>query len=100
MAKATKGQVEEILSELGKKIDILIKETKNAGGDVRDDIEERIKELKKRKSKLEEDFKSYKDKNDDKWQEIKQHIVSAVHELKLAVETAFKDSQKGKEKKK
>lgn len=96
MAKDTKGQVEEILSELGKKIDVLIGETKNAGGEVRDDIEEKIKELKKRKSKLESDFRSYKDKNDDKWQEIKQHLVSAVHELKLAVETAFKDSQKAK----
>ncbi len=99
MAKSNKGQIEEILAELGKKIDLLIVETKNAGDDVRDDIEERIKELKKRKSKLESDYKSYKDKNDDKWQEIKQHLISAVQELKLAVETAFSDSQKGKKKK-
>ena len=96
MAKDTKGQVEEILSELGKKIDVLIQETKSAGGEVRDDIEDRIKDLKKRKSKLESDFRAYKDKNDDKWQEIKQHLVTAVHELKLAVETAFTDSQKKK----
>lgn len=99
MAKNTKGQVEEILAELGKKIDLLIVETKNAGGDVRDDIEERIKELKSRKSKLESEFKAYKDKNDDKWQEIKNHLVTAVQELKLAVETAFRDSQKGQKKK-
>lgn len=98
MAKDTKGQVEEILSELGKKIDVLINETKNAGGEVRDDIEDRIRELKKRKSKLESDFRAYKDKNDDKWQEIKQHLVTAVQELKLAVETAFTDSQKKKKK--
>ena len=96
MAKDTKGQVEEILSELGKKIDLLIQETKSAGGEVRDDIEDRIKDLKKRKSRLESDFRAYKDKNDDKWQEIKQHLVTAVHELKLAVETAFTDSQKKK----
>lgn len=99
MAKNTKGQVEEILAELGKKIDLLIVETKNSGGEVRDDIEERIKELKSRKSKLESDFKKYKDKNDDKWQEIKNHLVTAVQELKLAVETAFRDSQKGQKKK-
>ncbi len=98
MAKDTKGQVEEILSELGKKIDVLINETKNAGGEVRDDIEDRIRELKKRKSKLESDFRAYKDKNDDKWQEIKHHLITAVHELKLAVETAFTDSQKKKKK--
>ena len=49
MAKDTKGQVEEILSELGKKIDLLIHETKNASGEVRDDIEDRIRDLKKRK---------------------------------------------------
>ncbi len=99
MAKDTKGQVEEILAELGKKIDLLIAETKNASGEVREDIEERIKELKKRKAKLESDFKSYKDKNDDKWQEIKQHLIAAIHELRLAVETAFADSQKTGKKK-
>lgn len=98
MAKDTKGQVEEILAELGKKIDVLIKETKDASGEVRDDIEDKIKDLKSRKSKLENDFKSYKDKNEDKWQEIKHHLVTAIQELRLAVETAFTDSQKKKEK--
>ena len=94
MAKETKGQVEQILTELGKKIDLLILETKDASKEVREDVEIKIVELKKRKKKVEADYNAYKDKNDDKWQDIKQHLVSAVNELKKAVETAFKDSKK------
>ncbi len=94
MAKETKGQVEQILTELGKKIDLLILETKDASKEVREDVEKKIVELKKRKKKVEADYNAYKDKNDDKWQDIKQHLVSAVNELKKAVETAFKDSKK------
>jgi len=94
MAKETKGQVEQILTELGKKIDLLILETKDASKEVREDVEKKIVELKKRKKKVEAEYNAYKDKNDDKWQDIKQHLVSAVNELKKAVETAFKDSKK------
>ena len=53
MAKETKGQVEQILTELGKKIDLLILETKDASKEVREDVEKKIVELKKRKKKVE-----------------------------------------------
>lgn len=86
--KETKGrQVEEILSELGKKIDVLISETKEAKDDVTADIEKKIQELKKRKEKLEKDWEEYKEQ--DKWQETKSHFMNALHEVRAAIDTLF-----------
>ncbi|MFY0606165.1 MAG: hypothetical protein JXR10_05590 [Cyclobacteriaceae bacterium] len=89
----TKGQVENILAELGKKIDVLIEEAKHAGADVRDDLEEKIQKLKKKKEKIEVDFEDYKDKNEDKWQDAKSHLSQALNELVKAVEAVFKDKK-------
>lgn len=96
MAKDTKGQVENLLSELGKKIDHLIEETKGARKDVREDIEAKIVELKKKKDKIEKDFDSYKYQSGDKWTDAKIHLVTALQELKKAVEAVFKDSSQTK----
>ena len=85
-----KGQVENILSELGKKIDHLIVEARDAKDEVREDVEKKIKELKTRKEKLENDFNEYKDKSGDKWQDAKLHLSAALEELKKAVETVIK----------
>ncbi|WP_421876144.1 hypothetical protein [Marinoscillum sp.] len=93
MAKDTKGQVEGILAELGKKIDQLIVEAKGASSEVRDDIEDKIKELKKKKEKIEDDFNEYKHKNGDKWHDAKEHLSAALSELKKAVESVFKDDK-------
>lgn len=94
MSENTKGQVEQILAELGKKMDQLITETKKAGGDVREDLEVRIAELRQKKTKIEEEFSNYKDKNEDKWTEAKQHLGSAMIELKKAIEAVFKETTK------
>ncbi|MFY0599746.1 MAG: hypothetical protein JXR03_08735 [Cyclobacteriaceae bacterium] len=83
-----KGQVEGILSELGKKIDHLIVETKGAKDDVREEVENKIKELKNKKEKLEDDFKEYKDK--EKWNDAKSHLSSAIDELKKALGAVIK----------
>jgi len=84
----TQGRVEDVLKELGRKIDILIEDTKKATGSVRDEAEKKIEELKKRKTKLDEDFHRYKQQ--EKWQEAKSHFSTALHELKQAIESLFK----------
>lgn len=89
MVKDTKGQVESILSELGRKIDHLIVETKGASEDVRKDFEVKINELKKKKEKIEEDFHSYKDKNEDKWKGARDHLNAAAIEMRKALEAIF-----------
>ncbi|MAE86814.1 MAG: hypothetical protein CMB80_29030 [Flammeovirgaceae bacterium] len=94
MSNDTKGQVEGILAELGKKIDQLIVEAKGASKEVRDDVEVKIQELKKKKEKLEDDFNEYKEKNGDKWHDAKSHLMVALSELKKAVESVFRDDKK------
>lgn len=83
-----KGQVEGILSELGKKIDHLIQETKGAKDDVRVEVEKKIADLKDKKEKVEQDFKEYKDK--EKWNDAKSHLSTALDELKKALGSVIK----------
>ena len=75
------GQVEKILKELGRKIDELISEAKGAKNNVRDEAEEKIKDLKGRKAKLEDEFKEFKVKNEGKWEEIKTGDPQKISDL-------------------
>lgn len=88
--ESTKGQVENILTELGKKIDILIEDAKGAKDTIRDDMEEKIEELKQKKAKIEEEFSTYQEKNEGKWDEVKEHLEKALTEIKMAAATAFR----------
>ena len=83
-----KGQIEEILRELGKKIDQLIEDAKGAKDTIRDDIEIQIAELKNKKSEIEDNFKEYKQK-DGRWDDVKDHLEKALSELKKAASSAF-----------
>ena len=86
---STKGQVENILAELGKKIDQLIEDAKGAKDNIRDDLEVKIDELKQKKSKIEDDFQSYQEKNEGKWDDVRDHLDNALTELKMAATSAF-----------
>jgi len=90
MAEDKKGQVENILKELGRKIDVLISDAKEAKDEIRDDIEVKISDLKTRKDTLEDEFEDFKQNNDGKWGEIKSHLKVAAEEIKKAAEAAFK----------
>jgi len=84
------GQVEKIMKELGKKIDELIVGAKDAKDDVKVEVDSKIKDLKKRKGKLEDEFTNFKKNNEGKWEEIKSHLSSAADEIKKAAGAAFK----------
>ncbi len=84
------GQVEKVLKELGKKIDELIIEAKGAKDDIRNKVEEGIKELQKKKSDLDDEYQSFKEKNEGKWGKIKTHVISATEEIKIAAKAAFR----------
>lgn len=94
MANDTKGQVENILTELGKKIDQLISETKDASKDVREEVETKISDLKKKKAGIEKDFEKYKEANGDRWKEAKGHLSTALGEVIKAAEKVFKEANK------
>lgn len=86
----SKGQLESLLAELGKKIDVLIAETKNATADVRKDMESTIQDLKQKRDKLEDEIRGIRDKNEPKWNEAKGHLNAAAGEIKKAIDTLFK----------
>ena len=80
-------KVENMLRELGQKIDVLIAESKGAKDEITKDVEKKIAELKKKKDKLEKEWEEYK--KQDKWQETKSHFTNALHELRAALDTMF-----------
>lgn len=90
MSEKHQGQVESILKELGKKIDQLIVDAKGAKDEVRDEVEEKIKVLRKKKDNLEDEYSEFKQKNEGTWEEIKNHLSAAADEIKQAAEAAFK----------
>lgn len=87
-----KKSVEDILSELGKKIDHLIEETKNAGTKVSKDTEKKIEELKKQKERLEEEIKNRTGSSSEKWVQVRDHLNEAADATRKALETLFKKS--------
>ena len=84
-----KGKVEDILVEIGRKIDHLISETKKAGNMVTAEAEKKIHDLKEQKEKLEEEFQSYSSNRGEKWKNTKTHLNEAVSELRRAAEAFF-----------
>lgn len=92
MASEQAGKIEEMLRELGKKIDHLIEEAKDAKDEIRDDLEVKIKDLKTKKDKIEEDISNYKD--DEKWQETKTHFSKALAEFRQAMESMITSIKK------
>lgn len=90
MGDTTQGQVEKILQELGHKIDQLIEDAKYAKEEVREEVEGRIKDLKKKKVKLEDELNDFKTKNEGTWDDVKHHLKTAAEELKKAAEAVFR----------
>jgi len=87
MQKDETGKVEELLKDLGKRIDLLIEEGKKAKDEIRDDLETKITDLKRKKESLEEEFKT--GKTGEKWKEAKVHLAAAGDELKKAMDSLF-----------
>ncbi|MGB3468672.1 MAG: hypothetical protein WBA74_25530 [Cyclobacteriaceae bacterium] len=86
----SKIQVETILRDLGQKIDALIEEAKDSTGSIREELEEKIELLKKKRDELDESFDTYREKGKDKWEEAKPHLSKAAAELKSALDKLFK----------
>lgn len=87
-----KKNVESILSELGKKIDHLIEETKKAGTRVSEETENKINDLKKQKEKLEEQIKDRAGDSGEKWGQAREHLNEAADAMRKAFEALLKKS--------
>jgi vacuolar-type H+-ATPase subunit I/STV1 len=85
-----KRKVEDILAELGKKIDHLVEETKQAGSKVSADMEEQIAKLKAQKEKLENQINDRSTKSGEKWAEVREHMNDAAAAINKALGVFFK----------
>ncbi|MEQ9467478.1 MAG: hypothetical protein RLN88_08705 [Ekhidna sp.] len=83
-----KRKVEDILAELGKKIDHLVAEAREADGKVSDDMEGHIERLKKQKEKIEEQIRS--SNSGEKWQQAREHLNEAAAAMNKAFTSLFK----------
>ncbi len=84
-----KGKAEKVLSDLGKKIDELIKNSFQEKGELKEEINNRIEELKRDKEKLESELKGFISRNEGKWKEAEIYLKRAAEELKKALEVVF-----------
>ena len=58
--KTTTQEIEDVLREIGDKIEELIQKGAEAGAEVKDDIEQKIADLKSKKTTLEEELQKAK----------------------------------------
>lgn len=87
-----KRKVEDIMAELGKKIDQLVAETKKAGSKVSDDMEDQIAKLKIQKEKLEDQIKNRTANSGEKWGQAREHMNEAAAAINKALGVLFKKS--------
>jgi predicted nucleic acid-binding Zn-ribbon protein len=94
------GKAEKMFKDLGKKIDSFMLELDDAGDNLKDELGSRLEELKKSKDSLGNEYKSFKEKNKDKWAEVENSLEKAGQELKEAFKAAFSKPPKDSEEKK
>lgn len=89
MESEYQGKVEKTLRDLGKKIDELINKSLHEKGDLKEDLNKRIEELKRNKETLETELKDFMSRNEGKWKEAEVYLKRAAEELKKAIEVVF-----------
>lgn len=81
--------IETILQDIGSKIEVLIKKGAEASVELRDDIEEKIQQLKREKDSLEKDFEEKKSHFEDKYKGKKEEMEPKFQESMKHVKEAF-----------
>lgn len=94
----TKGRIENLFSQFGRRLDDLADRVKS--GEIQEDLEERMDELRDSAGQLEEDFRSWKDKNQDRWKEAEDTLEKTANTIKNGVmdiiDRIKKDASSGK----
>lgn len=88
-----KGEMEQILAELGRKMDEIIQKARHASGDLQQEFSGKLDELNRSKEKLEEELKDFT-QDEAKWKEVQARLQNAAHELRQAIELSFKRKPK------
>lgn len=98
--KSTAREIENVLREIGEKIEELVRKGADAGMEAKDEIEKKIQDFKDNKTTLEEEFKKikeileheYREKKEEfepKFQESKGFFKESLRQLGLAFKTLF-----------
>lgn len=74
MDKQEKGKVEQLLSEIGRKIDEVFENSKENREELKKDLKEKLEEVKRTKAKVSKDFQEFTSNNDGKWTKVKEHL--------------------------
>lgn len=84
------GKAEKLFSELGRKIDEILENSKESREELKKDLKVKLDEAKKAKEKLEEDFQEFASNKDGKWTIVRQHLDNALNEVKEAIDSIGK----------
>ncbi|PRY89145.1 hypothetical protein [Mongoliibacter ruber] len=88
-------EVESLLQEIGAKIEELIEKGKEAGGEVKEDIENKINDLRDEKTTLEKEFKKGKAKVEKLYKEKKEEYEPQLSESAVHFKEGFKQILEG-----
>lgn len=88
--KSTTKEIEAVLTEIGSKIEELIKKGAEAGSDVKEDIEQKIKDLKENKTSLEEELRKGKEMLEREFKEKKEELEPKIRESKGFLKEGFR----------
>ncbi len=90
MGRKPEGKAEKAFKRIGKKIDELLADLKEAGSHAEGEYSDRIEELKKSGNKLKDEFSNFKEKHQDRIDEVETNLRRAGDDLKSAFNSAFK----------
>jgi len=88
--KSTTQEIEAVLKEIGVKIEELIKKGAEAGADVKEDIEQKIQDLKENKTTLEEELRKGKEMLEREFKERKEEMGPKIEESKGFLKEGFR----------
>ncbi|WP_200975780.1 hypothetical protein [Echinicola sp. 20G] len=102
--KSSFEEVENLLQEIGHKIEELIAKGAEAGGEAKVEVEKKVKELRKDKESLEKEFTKRRKDFEEKYQsrkesispmleKSKEHFKAGLKELSDAIKTLFNNNQ-------
>jgi len=84
--------MEDVLRDLGKKIDSMVEDSKLSKVEWKKEIDQRVEEVKRNIDTLENKTKEVLG-DGDRWKEVEERIRKASNELREAVEAAFNMKQ-------
>lgn len=88
-------EVEALLQDIGTKIEELIEKGKEAGGEAKDDIEEKIKDLREKRTTIEDEFQKGKEKVQKLYKEKKGEMEPSLSASLEHFKDGFKELMEG-----